>query len=497
MFTQKWKDHWGLIDDPFACEDADKDMLLSEIETSAVHSSFDRMFGNPAMPSPAIVFGEKGSGKSALRLIMRRRIQEYNEQNPDHKIFNVEYIEFNNFIEYFRRSIRASKDDRQAAHAVVENWTIADHLDAMLSLGVTKFIDTLLESKSQARNLSKKQKVDLYLLTALYYHSEKQNTIDALNSLKKHIGYFQTGPNWRAFFAGLLTLVGLGLGASSFIPQLGLENFTKITMGGGLVIIAAAWSWIAWREWSFQDMASAAASNIRLFPRNVTNIANIIKRLNRKERKEFVIPMNSDESSRFQILKRFMGLLKDFGYKGMYFLVDRIDEPSLLSNNNTDMREFIEKMLDIKLLQYEDLGLKLFLPIEMDEIHRNASPERLKKMRLDKSNLIPELKWNGMELYEIANQRLQASKSEEAVEAQLRDMFEENFDFDHLLETLSELGTPRHAFSFLSSVFSEYIRTLPNDLPDNDAKWRVPRNHFDVVKAQWIDKSGVLRRVLN
>ena len=497
MFTQKWKDHWGLVDDPFSCEDADKDLLLSAIETSAVHSSFDKMFGTPHMPSPALVFGEKGSGKSALRLIMRRRIEEHNQKNPDKKIFLVDYIEFNNFIEYFRRVIKAGKDDKAAAHAVVANWKIADHLDAILSLGVTQFIDSILENKNKRQDLSRKEKVDIHLLTALYYHSEKQNTSDTLNLLKKTLGYFHTGPNWRAFLAGLVSLLGLGIAILPFFPNLGVSNFSKIFGATGLAIIAAAWGWIGWREWAFSDYAHTAVRNIRVFARNPLNIANILKGLTAKERKEFVLPMNSDESSRFQLLKRFLGLLKDHGYRGLYVLIDRIDEPSLLSNHNADMREFIEKILDIKLLQFEDLGLKLFLPIEMDAIHRNASPEQLKKMRLDKSNLVAELKWNGMELYEIANQRLQASKVGESKPLQMKDMFEENFDFNHLTDTLSELGTPRHAFSFLSSVFAEYIRTLPNDLPEGDAKWRVPRLQFDVVKAQWVDKSGILRRVLN
>jgi len=499
MFTQKWKDHWGLMDDPFACEDADKDMLLSAIETSTVHSSFDRMFGNPLMPSPAIVFGEKGSGKSALRLLMRRRVKEYNKANPEKKIFAVEYIEFNNYIEYFRRLIRASKDDKQASHAVVEKWRIADHLDAILSLGVTKFVDELLQSQSDCKNLTRKQKVDIHLLTSLYYHSEKQNTADALSNLKKQIGYFHTGPNWRVFLAGLLTLGGIAIGIIPFIPGLLPEPVSRKLFGSiGLAIIAAAWAWIGFRTWSFSDLAIAAARNIRVFARNTLNINNILKALTAKERKEFILPMNSDESSRFQLLKRFLGLLKDYGYTGMYVMIDRIDEPSLLSNNTSDMREFIAKILDIKLLQYEDLGLKLFLPIEMDEIHRNATPEQLKKMRLDKSNLVPELKWNGMELYEIANQRLLASKKDLEIDCiPLKDMFEDGFDFEHLKETLSELGTPRHAFSFLSAVFSEYIRTLPNDLEENSSTWKVPRSHFDVIKLHWIDKSGVLRRVLN
>ena len=64
-------------------------------------------------------------------------------------------------------------------------------------------------------------------------------------------------------------------------------------------------------------------------------------------------------------------------------------------------------------------------------------------------------------------------------------------------ETLHELGTPRHAFGFLSALFTEHARDLPEDLDPDAPEWRVGRSHFDVVRAAWIDRSRVLRRVMN
>ena len=62
---------------------------------------------------------------------------------------------------------------------------------------------------------------------------------------------------------------------------------------------------------------------------------------------------------------------------------------------------------------------------------------------------------------------------------------------------LTTLGTPRYAVGFLSSLFTEYVRDLPNDLPANHESWKIKRSHFDIVRASWIDQSGILRRVLN
>ncbi|HIF22198.1 MAG TPA: hypothetical protein EYQ27_09900 [Gemmatimonadetes bacterium] len=77
MFAKTWRDHWNLSEDPFAFEDADKDPFVTRVDASAVHSSFDRIFGNADTPAPGIVFGEKGSGKSGLRLAMQRGIEKH------------------------------------------------------------------------------------------------------------------------------------------------------------------------------------------------------------------------------------------------------------------------------------------------------------------------------------------------------------------------------------------------------------------------------------
>ena len=173
MFAQKWRQHWGLSEDPFGCEDADKDIILTEVDASAVHSSFDRIYGNPKAPAPGIIFGEKGSGKSALRLMMSRRITQYNEAHPDEKTFLIEYIDFNTYIEQFRQRTGIRRQSQQAVRDVIDRWKIADHLDCILSLGVTKLVDEQLAQKKKPRNVSRKPIIDLLLFTSLYYNSDR------------------------------------------------------------------------------------------------------------------------------------------------------------------------------------------------------------------------------------------------------------------------------------------------------------------------------------
>lgn len=496
MFTQKWRDHWGLQDDPFNCEDADKDIILSSLDSSVVHWSFDRMYGNPRMAAPAIAFGEKGSGKSALRLVIRRRLDRFNLDNPAEKVFLIEYIDFNPFLSQFRRTIGARADDRQAAQDVVKRWKIGDHLDAILSLGVTQLIDSILENHSAPKEMTRKQKMYLMLLTSLYYNSERKTTTEALHRVKRLVRFFSWRPLCKWLFVILLSLAGI---AVSLIPwYTGMESiFNKVFYGLGGTALLAAWGWWLWDSLSSRTQAAWATRGVKILPRNSSILSSLLSKVSGKERKEFVLPNGMDEASRYLLLERFMDLLEAYGYQGVYVLMDRVDEPSLLSVSEGLMRQFVEKLLDIKLLQYPRLGLKLFLPIEMDSIHRNATAEQLKHMRLDKSNLIPELKWSGQELYEIANQRMNVCKKSDAPAIALSEMFEEGFDFVYLKDTLSTLGTPRYAFGFLASLMSEYVKDLPNDLPEGDRRWKISRSHFDVVRAMWIDRSGILRRILN
>ena len=502
MFTQTWRNHWGLTEDPFACEDADKDPILPEIDAAAVHSGFDRVFGAPRVPAPAIVFGEKGSGKSGLRRMMRRRLEEHNAAHPEARMFHVEYIEFDRYFERFGRLLGAKKSQDKVADAVTKRWEIVDHLDAILSLGATELVERCLADGGDAEvigslpKLPRKQRADLLLFTALYHASEKRTTAQALEGLRRQLRFRSGRPAALVALCTLLTLLGV---AVALLPVLGPWELGDDApwFFGGAGLAVAGWLWRFVGAKLVEGRAARALRSLRVLPRDAAPLVRVLSLLPPAERSEYALPSGTDPANRFELLRRFLALLEGAGFRGWYVLMDRIDEPSILSGNVERMRRFVEKIFDIKLLQFEGLALKLFLPIEMETIYRGASPEELKRMRLDKSNLIPELKWSGEELYEIANQRLQACVAPDAEPVQLFDLFEEGFDFQHLRDTLTVLATPRYAFGFLSAVFLEYVRELPSQLEPEDPRWRLPRGQFDVLRAMWVDRTGVMRRSLN
>ena len=81
MKVQDFLEHHGISRNPFAEEDAQTDPVFKEhCIDSTYHPTWDKVYGDPAEPASAIVFGEKGSGKTAMRLQLARHLEQYNRE---------------------------------------------------------------------------------------------------------------------------------------------------------------------------------------------------------------------------------------------------------------------------------------------------------------------------------------------------------------------------------------------------------------------------------
>src|SRR5437667_6728546 len=145
MKVQQFLDHHGIARNPFAEEDAQTDPVFKEycIE-STYHPTWDKVYGDPSEPSTAIIFGEKGSGKTAMRLQLARHLELYNERHPGQRLFVVHYDDFNPFLDRFRD--RLSKRNRRPDR-VLQQWKLWDHMDAILTLSITGIVDRILENR--------------------------------------------------------------------------------------------------------------------------------------------------------------------------------------------------------------------------------------------------------------------------------------------------------------------------------------------------------------
>src|SRR5262249_44145147 len=144
--------------------------------TGTHHPAWDKIYGDPDHPSTSVVFGEKGSGKTALRLQISRQLEQHNREMPGQRVFIIEYDDFNPFLDSFRDRLHGRKRKPERA---LESWRLWDHMDAILSLGVTRISKAILNSgddpegvkPDQLARLSRQEKRDLLLLAAFYDHS--------------------------------------------------------------------------------------------------------------------------------------------------------------------------------------------------------------------------------------------------------------------------------------------------------------------------------------
>ncbi len=101
--------HHGIVGNPFSEEDAQTDTVFKRRCLATIHHpAWNKFFGSPADPSTALVFGEKGSGKTALRLQASSEMETYNQDNPGERVFVISYDDFNPYLDNCRTALRGA-----------------------------------------------------------------------------------------------------------------------------------------------------------------------------------------------------------------------------------------------------------------------------------------------------------------------------------------------------------------------------------------------------
>src|SRR5690606_14459683 len=153
MNIQSFLEHHGILRNPFAEEDAQTDPVFKDhCISSAYHPVWDKVYGDPSEPATAIVFGPKGSGKTAMRLQIDRHLARYNADHADRRVFVIRYDDFNPFLDHFRE--RMSRRAGKKPEKVLGSWRLWDHMDALLCLAVTRVVDDLLGESALAGAVS-------------------------------------------------------------------------------------------------------------------------------------------------------------------------------------------------------------------------------------------------------------------------------------------------------------------------------------------------------
>jgi hypothetical protein len=180
--------------------------------------------------------------------------------------------------------------------------------------------------------------------------------------------------------------------------------------------------------------------------------------------------------ARYQLTRKLLEALRCLGYgDGIMVLVDRVDEPTLVSGRADRMRAIVWPLFDNKFLQQEGVGVKLLLPIELRYMLARESADFFQEARLDKQNLIDRLTWSGATLYDLCAQRLRACRAAGATatpdaggnprDVALTDLFDADVTRDLVADALDQMQQPRDAFKFLYAVLQEHCRINPEEQP--------------------------------
>lgn len=506
MNLQQFFDHWSIAENPFRGEEARQDAVftrLSQLDAAgrprAAHSDFEKIMGRLEFPSTSIVFGEKGSGKTAIRLQIARRIAEHNKANPDKKVLLVAYDELNTLLDQFHQ--RFGGGDIQDCLSRIR---LVDHIDGILMRAVPGVIDAILGEtatgratdlgehvRRTARALDPTSRRDLLLLQALYDRLDRAHERTARLRRTLRLSLPAQRLLWSALaYTGWLLPAGV-LGAFIW-----LDGDIKSTLWTGL-FLGAVIAWLllilkrfVWDGMAMKRLARRVRRQIRGSTRPDLAYIQSLRQLDPTLLRGGVLPTTDSDDTRYALLARFRHAIAGFGYHAMVVVVDRVDEPTLISGEANRMRAVVWPMFNNKFLQQEGLGVKMLLPIELRHALFKESASFFQEARLDKQNLVERLTWSGPMLYDLCEARLAACLTDGASPVALLDLFAEDVTRQDLVDALEQMHQPRDAFKFLYACLNEHC----SNVTSQEQSFRVPRLVLESVRRQQADRVQQLYR---
>ncbi len=492
MNIQSFLEHHGILRNPFAEEDAQTDPVFKDhCISSAYHPVWDKVYGDPSEPSTAIVFGPKGSGKTAMRLQIDRHLTRYNQEHPSRRVFISRYDDFNPFLDHFceRMGLFRSKKPEK----VLDAWRLWDHMDSILCLGVTDLVDQTLASEAdverhdaigrQAQRIDKASLARLdrtaardFLLLACCYDQSTASTFDGRwRQLRRSLGY----RNWVAyvdFVVMILWFIAM-LALTLWLWNQGtIGDTTALILGPLLVLPGILPFWIRWARCHLA--ALGIHRHLRVGKRELGPIRRVLLRIPPRELASQPLPRYDRTDDRYELFNKFQGLLERLGFAGTVVLMDRVDEPHMTGGHPELMRRFVWPLLDNKLLKHPGLGFKLMLPKELYRDVEREGREFHERSRLDKQNVIPSFQWSGESLYDLTNARMTACTAE-GKKIEPKDLFVDAVSYQRLLTVFQSLRVPRHLFRFLYRVLAEHC----NHYTDAQPKFQIDSETFESVYA--------------
>ncbi len=511
MNLSRFLEHWSVNENPFRAQEARHDQIFARLDIEKnCHPDFEKICGDLSRPSTSIVFGEKGSGKTAIRLQLQHEIEQHNRDNPADKVWMIAYDDLNPILDWFcgRLSVTTSSTDK-AIDEALGRLRLVDHIDGFLHVATTNLVDKILGSDDTdthslgdapdrlLRTADPHHKRDLMLLQALYDHDGP--TAERARQVRKKIA---APKNSSAMWSGLAATMGWIMPAGLLTMMLWREEELHTTNPWMWALLALTGFWaillfkhFVWNRARLSSVGRKVYRELRVPQRSRESLTTGLGLLPREDRDPAYLPVDDLEDRRYAMMERFRRVIRMFGYKGIVVVIDRVDEPTLVNGDGVRMRSIVWPMMRNKFLQQEGIGVKLLLPLELrGELIRESS-NFFQEARLDKQSLVEQLSWTGAMLYDLCNARMKAcleasGQGEENSTLSLSDMFDEDVTREHVVDALDQMHQPRDAFKLIYECMHSHCSSFTEE----QAKWRIPRLVLENARKQQAHRLQMFQR---
>lgn len=512
MNIARFFEHWSITENPFRAEEARHDSVFARLDASeASHPDFEKILGEVGRPDTSIVFGEKGSGKTAIRMQLEARVREHNDRRPDARVLLLPYDDLNGVLDAFVGGF--DKRDARDPLEAMKKLRLVDHLDGVLHVAVSGLVDAVLgrsggegaidfgappqELAARLRRAPRDVRRDVVALQAVY--DRPAGRLERGQRLRRAL---RVRPGLGAALWPTLAAVGWVPAAAWFVYAqffAGREVATRPETQWILYALAGVWAlallkWLAidlgWRALRVRRLAKRVAGQLRTVRPSVRVAAKSLSTLRDDELEPTALPVTGDDEGRLAMVGRLRNALRALNFDGVMVVLDRIDEPTLVRGDADRMRAVIWPMMNNKFLQMEGFGFKFLLPIELRHLLFRESSAFFQEARLDKQNMIEQLSWTGATLYDLCNARLQACRPESAEPVALVDLFEEDVSRGDVVDALDQMRQPRDAFKLIYQCVQDHCANVTEE----STAWRIPRHVLENARRRQADRVQQLFR---
>jgi hypothetical protein len=445
----------GLVRNPFIEEEAQNDKVFADLVNEAGytfnHQAWDKFFGDPPGCGTSMIFGVKGSGKSALRLALEKNIDHFNSGHSE-RILLLSYDDFNGFLEAFKR--KREQERNRASAVTLNDFGLAQHLDAILVCGMEALLSELKAGDLPLDRLERYQRHDLMMLMAFYVSGPPDRYNRIISALSRQL-----------LRRGAVKSMGRGI-------QVLLATIFTL----GLAPISAMMF--------YRGVARSVEREIVVRDRDARDVERALKAIPRAYLRDQDVKRRGwrdDDDVRRLFLTKFIECVLALGYRQIVVVMDKVDEPSLINGDRDRMEAFVWPLWNNRILQlHPQLSFKMLLPRQLYESVRKASSEKANIARFDKQKIIYPFRWGDKQLFDVMSDRLRICRADPSEPYQLDQLFDRAIERTELLKALDKLRQPRFVLNFLYRLIAE---TCAHSDDTGQGAIRIPHEVFYKVTA--------------